>query len=279
MAAFGAFGGVLCGSPDVRRDGWAAAPPAWHSVRVTHQDASRGDEPVPTPATRRAARRPRNPVLGFLREVAIILVSAIVLSWVVKTFLAQAFFIPSASMHDTLLEGDRVLVSKLAPGPLDVHRGDIVVFADPGGWLTDQEQADTNAFQDALIAIGLAPQQSEDHLIKRVIGLPGDHVSSAGDGTPLEVNGVAIDETLYLAPGANPSEIAFDVTVPENSLWVMGDNRQHSADSRWHMGDPGGGAIPMDDVVGTAFVKLWPLDRLGLLRNPGDVFADVPDPS
>ncbi|MEV7972999.1 signal peptidase I [Cellulomonas sp. NPDC089187] len=246
---------------------------------MTHQDASRGDEPVPTPATRRAARRPRNPVLGFLREVAIILVSAIVLSWVVKTFLAQAFFIPSASMHDTLLEGDRVLVSKLAPGPLDVHRGDIVVFADPGGWLTDQEQADTNAFQDALIAIGLAPQQSEDHLIKRVIGLPGDHVSSAGDGTPLEVNGVAIDETLYLAPGANPSEIAFDVTVPENSLWVMGDNRQHSADSRWHMGDPGGGAIPMDDVVGTAFVKLWPLDRLGLLRNPGDVFADVPDPS
>nr|WP_276582285.1 signal peptidase I [Cellulomonas sp. RIT-PI-Y] len=242
-------------------------------------DASSGDEPVPTSTTRRQPRGPRHPVLGFLREVAIILVSAIVLSWVVKTFLAQAFFIPSASMHDTLLEGDRVLVSKLVPGPLDVHRGDIVVFADPGGWLPADEQTGTNAVQDVLITIGLMPQQSEDHLIKRVIGLPGDHVSAAGDGTPIEVNGVAIDETSYLAPGASPSEIAFDITVPENSLWVMGDNRQHSADSRWHMGDAGGGAIPMDNVVGTAFVKLWPLDRIGLLRNPGDVFADVPDPS
>ncbi|NKY22806.1 signal peptidase I [Cellulomonas denverensis] len=259
----------------------------WHSVRVTHQDASTGDESapttgdaaVPTPATRRQNRRPRNPVLGFLREVAIILVSAIVLSWVVKTFLAQAFFIPSASMHDTLLEGDRVLVSKLVPEPLDVHRGDIVVFADPGGWLPAEEQVDTNAVQDVLIAVGLMPQQSEDHLIKRVIGLPGDHVVSAGDGSPLEVNGVAIDESAYLAPGAIPSQIAFDVIVPEDSLWVMGDNRQESADSRFHMGDPGGGAIPMDTVVGTAFVKLWPLDRMGLLRNPGDVFADVPDPS
>jgi signal peptidase I len=153
------------------------------------------------------------------------------------------------------------------------------VFADPGGWLGEQSVPDTNVVQDALIAIGLMPQQSEDHLIKRVIGLPGDRVASAGDGSPITVNGVPVDESEYLAPGASPSEIQFDVTVPPDSLWVMGDNRQHSADSRWHLGDPGGGSVPVSDVVGTAFVTLWPVDRIGLLRNPGDVFADVPDPS
>lgn len=237
----------------------------------TRRDSRSGAESAP--------QRRRGPVVSFARETAIILLSAIVLSWLVKTFLAQAFFIPSASMHDTLLEGDRVLVSKLAPGPFDLHRGDIVVFSDPGSWLGGQQVPDTNVVQDVLIAIGLMPQQSEDHLIKRVIGLPGDRVASTGDGSPLTVNGEPIDEEPYLTPGASPSEISFDVIVPENSLWVMGDNRQHSADSRWHLGDPGGGSVPMDDVVGTAFVKLWPLDRLGLLRNPGDVFDEVPDPS
>jgi signal peptidase I len=243
------------------------------------------DEPAAetTPPSRTASSRPdrpkRGPVASFVRETAIILLSAIVLSLVVKTFFAQAFFIPSASMHDTLLEGDRVLVNKLVPGPFDLHRGDIVVFADPGGWLPESTGTSTNIVQDALILIGLMPQQSEDHLIKRVIGLPGDVVASAGDGSPITVNGVAIDESEYLAPGVSPSDIAFEVTVPEGSLWVMGDNRQQSADSRWHLGDAGGGSIPIDDVVGVAFVTLWPFDRVGLLRNPGDVFADVPDPS
>lgn len=245
---------------------------------MTDQDAAAAEPRTRAEAASRNPHR-RGPVMSFFRETSIILVSAIVLSWVVKTFLAQAFFIPSASMHDTLLEGDRVLVNKLAPGPFSVHRGDIVVFADPGGWLQGQEVPQTNVVQDALIAIGLMPQQSEDHLIKRIIGLPGDRVSAKGDGSPVEVNGVPIDESAYLAPGASPSERAFDVTVPEGSVWVMGDNRQHSADSRWHLGDPGGGAVPIADVVGTAFVTLWPLDRIGLLSNPGDVFADVPDPS
>lgn len=245
---------------------------------MTDQDAAAAEQEARSGAGPTTERR-RGPVASFARETAIILLSAIVLSWVVKTFLAQAFFIPSASMHDTLLEGDRVLVSKLAPGPFDLHRGDIVVFSDSGGWLDQQAVPETNVVQDALIAVGLMPQQSEDHLIKRVIGLPGDRVASAGDGSPLTVNGEPVDESPYLAPGASPSEIAFDVTVPADSLWVMGDNRQHSADSRYHLGDPGGGSVPVDDVVGTAFVTLWPADRLGLLRNPGDVFADVPDPS
>jgi signal peptidase I len=245
---------------------------------VTDQDAAAAEQEARSGAAPTTERR-RGPVSSFVRETAIILVSAIVLSWVIKTFLAQAFFIPSASMHDTLLEGDRVLVNKLVPGPFDLHRGDIVVFEDSGDWLGDQAVPETNVVQDALIAVGLMPQQSEDHLIKRVIGLPGDRVASAGDGSPLTVNGVPVDESSYLAPGASPSEIRFDVTVPAGSLWVMGDNRQQSADSRYHLGEPGGGAVPVDDVVGTAFVTLWPVDRIGLLRNPGDVFADVPDPS
>jgi signal peptidase I len=245
---------------------------------VTDQDAAPASQEARSGGARSDDRR-RGPVASFLRETAIILVSAVVLSWVVKTFLAQAFFIPSASMHDTLLEGDRVLVNKLVPGPFDLHRGDIVVFSDPGGWLDQQTVPETNVVQDALIAIGLMPQQSEDHLIKRVIGLPGDRVRSAGDGSPLTVNGEPIDETTYLAPGASPSGLKFDVTVPEGSLWVMGDNRQQSADSSYHLGDPGGGSVPVADVVGTAFVTLWPVDRIGALRNPGDVFDAVPDPS
>ena len=245
---------------------------------MTDQDAAAAEQEARSGAAPTTERR-RGPVSSFVRETAIILVSAIVLSWVIKTFLAQAFFIPSASMHDTLLEGDRVLVNKLVPGPFDLHRGDIVVFEDSGDWLGDQAVPETNVVQDALIAVGLMPQQSEDHLIKRVIGLPGDRVASAGDGSPLTVNGVPVDEASYLAPGSSPSEIRFDVTVPADSLWVMGDNRQQSADSRYHLGEPGGGAVPVDDVVGTAFVTLWPVDRIGLLRNPGDVFADVPDAS
>ena len=199
-----------------------------------------------------------------------------------KTFLVQAFFIPSPSMHDTLIEGDRVLVSKLTPGPFDLHRGDIVVFKDPGGWLTDvtkpKESALQTAVGDALTFVGLLPQDAGEHLIKRVIGLPGDHVASTGAGAPVTVNGVALDEP-YLAPGAIPSEIPFDVTVPAGELWVMGDNRQHSADSRWNMGKPGGPFVPMGNVVGVAFVTVWPFDRLGALTNPATTFAAVPNPS
>lgn len=216
-----------------------------------------------------------------VRETAIILVSAIVLSLLIKTFLAQAFFIPSGSMQNTLLVGDRVMVTKLAPGPLDVHRGDIVVFKDPGGWLPPVEQAPGTpvgrAVTSVLTFVGLLPQDSGEHLIKRVIGVAGDTVECCDEQGRLLVNGVPIDEP-YLAPGASPSELEFTVTVPAGSLWVMGDNRQNSEDSRYHQGNPGGGSIPVSDVVGVAFVTLWPLDRITLLRNPGQVFADVPEP-
>ena len=216
---------------------------------------------------------------ALLKETVVILVSALVLSLIIKTFLFQAFYIPSASMRDTLVQGDRVLVTKLAPGPLDVHRGDAVVFKDPGGWLPPPLEEDSSALRErvtsVLTYVGLLPQDSGEHLIKRIIGLPGDHVVADGAGGPVTVNGEPITEP-YLRTSSVPSEVAFDVVVPEGSVWVMGDNRQNSQDSRYHLGDPGGGSVPIDNVVGVAFVTVWPADRLTLLRNPGATFADVP---
>ena len=234
----------------------------------------------PEGTNQRGRERRRGGLGPWLKEAAIIVVSALLLSMIIKTFLFQAFFIPSGSMEETLAIGDRVLVTKLVPGPLSVHRGDIVVFRDPGGWLTpDGTQAATGwrgLAIDALTFVGLLPQDSGEHLIKRVIGLPGDTVECCDAEGRVSVNGVAVVEP-YLAPGAEPSELEFSVVVPEDRLWVMGDNRQNSQDSRYKQGDPGGGTIPMGNVVGVAFVTVWPLDRWGALRNPGPTFAEVPD--
>ena len=248
-----------------REDGATAGPAAVDAevARVQHRADKHGS------------------VAAWLRETAIIVVSALVLSLLIKTFLVQAFFIPSGSMENTLLEGDRVLVTKLAPGPLEVHRGDVVVFKDPGGWLQTGQAVAQPAWREAVTSaltfIGLLPQDSGEHLIKRVIGLAGDTVECCDDEGRLLVNGEPLDEP-YLAPGALPSELDFSVVVPEGSLWVMGDNRQNSQDSRYHQGEPGGGSIPGENVVGVAFVTVWPVDRWQVLRNPGSTFAEVPEP-
>ncbi len=209
-----------------------------------------------------------------------VVVTALVLSLLVKTFLVQAFVIPSESMHDTLVEGDRILVSELTPGPFDLQRGDVVVFADPGGWLDPPVQQSHGAVVHGLAAalafVGVLPQDAGQHLVKRVIGLPGDRVACAVGG-PTTVNGTALDES-YLAAGAVPCQDPFDVVVPAGSLWVEGDNRQHSQDSRYHPEAPGGGTVPVDDVVGRAVVTAWPLDRLTWLSRHAEVFADVPAP-
>lgn len=268
-------------------------PAAWHSSPVSHEPGdpaavvpppSGSDDaapsPVPTEDVEAAPGRPSAgaTILGWLREVVIVLVGAVVLAVIIKTFLVQAFFIPSSSMRDTLEIEDRVLVTRLAPRLLDVNRGDIVVFVDPGGWLTGTENAGAAGPQgplgDFLTFIGLVPQDAGDHLIKRVVGVAGDTVECCSQGG-VTVNGVPIEET-YLAAGASPSEVRFSVVVPEGYLWVMGDNRQNSRDSRYHQGDPGGGAIPLSEVVGIAQVRVWPIDRWAVLGNPAGVFADVP---
>ncbi|WP_413450643.1 signal peptidase I [Georgenia phoenicis] len=241
-------------------------------TRRRDREDLRSDEPDAQAAPRRKG--------GWLRETAIVVVSALVLSVLIKTFLVQAFFIPSGSMEDTFAVGDRVLVSKLAPGPLDVSRGDVVVFVDPGGWL--DQPADTRnqlqrGLEEVLTFVGLLPQNAGEHLIKRVIGLGGDTVECCDADGRIMVNGVGIDEP-YLKPGVAPSESEFAVTVPENHLWLMGDNRSNSQDSRSHQGEPGGGAVPMRNVVGTAVLILWPIDSWTVLRTPGDTFAEVPEP-
>lgn len=249
-----------------------------------HVTAGVGDTPESAGHLRpRGAIHRRSRFSALVKETVIILVSALALSFVVKTFLVQPFMIPSESMEDTLVAGDRVLVSKLTPGPFDLSRGDVVVFKDPGGWLDGVQvsRADNMPtwLSTPLTIVGLRPQDAGEHLIKRVVGLPGDRVTCCTDEGQVTVNGAPIDETPYLAAGAVPSQTEFDVTVPGDSLWVLGDNRQHSGDSRYNGGKPGGGFVPLDNVVGVAFAKVWPLDRASLMRNPGDVFADVPAPT
>lgn len=224
-----------------------------------------------------AEPRKRSMLRSFLTESVVVLVAALVLSLVIKTFFAQAFFIPSISMENTLLVGDRLVVNKLAPGPFDLDRGDVVVFLDPGGWLPPAEH-NLSPAEQVLTWIGILPEHADEHLIKRIIGLPGDHVVCCDADGLITVNGEPIDEP-YLMPGAVPSTRTFDVVVPEGHLWVMGDNRAHSADSRVNTASVGGGFVPIRNVVGTAFVIVWPLSSATWLTNPTETFEDVPDAS
>ncbi|MGI4894555.1 MAG: signal peptidase I [Janthinobacterium lividum] len=226
------------------------------------------------------ARSAGEGALAAIRETVLVVAVALIVSLVVKTFLLQAFFIPSQSMEQTLDVGDRVVVSKLTPGPFDLHRGDVVVFADPGGWLGEsvptQRGPVATVVAGALTFVGLLPEDSDNHLIKRVIGLPGDHVVCCDAAGRLSVNGVSVDESAYLAAGAAPSDTPFDVRVPDGQLWVMGDNRANSGDSRFHPQTPYHGFVPVDLVVGRAHAIVWPLSHWSWLGTPS-AFDQVTD--
>jgi signal peptidase I len=238
---------------------------------------SGGSDGTPSSGSTAGEHKPVSTMLGLLRETVTVVVIALGLSLLIKTFLVQAFYIPSESMENTLLIGDRVLVSKLTPGPFDLERGDVVVFSDPGDWLTLPPEPDEGplreGFRDVLTFVGLLPADSGDHLIKRVVGLPGDKVACCDDEGRLTVNGKTVEEP-YLFPGNAPSDDDFTVTVPAGRLWVMGDHREVSQDSRYHR-ELADGTVAVDDVVGRAFVVVWPFDRAKLLRTP-DVFDQVP---
>ncbi len=212
-------------------------------------------------ATKATERRRRIP--GWL-ELLILLVTALALSVVIKTFLVQMFFVPSESMEPLFVKNDRILVQKISYWTGDVQRGDVVVFADPGGWL--QEPPPLNTLQRALSTVGLYP--TGGHLVKRVIAVGGDEVVCCDSEGRVTVNGVALDEKSYIKSGLNPSERPFDVTVPEGRLWVMGDNRGNSEDSRFHMQLPGEGTIPEDGVVGKVWAIVWPLGRFEIIKRP-----------
>jgi len=203
----------------------------------------------------------------FLRDILLIFVAALLISFLIKTFLIRSFYIPSPSMEGTLHVDDRIIVNQLVPELVPIEHGDIVVFTDPGGWLTPTIEPDQGPFLqsvDAVLAfIGLSAPDSNDHLIKRVIGLPGDTVVCCNDFGQITVNGVPIEEPYVLLPDGvtkvKPDD--FEVTVPEGYLWVLGDNRYNSADSAFHRNDPNGGFVPIDNVVGRAILISWPASR------------------
>lgn len=224
-------------------------------------------------------RRKRGGVIGFLRDLIIILVIAFVVSFVVKTFFMRAFYIPSGSMMNTLQVNDRILVNQLVPDLVPVQRGDVVVFSDPGGWLNAKPITPPSGMQWVLQELGLAASPSDEFVIKRVIGLPGDTVACCDAGGRMTVNGVPIVEPYVLLPEGETkvSDLAFEVTVPEDSYWVMGDNRYASKDSRYNQDQPGKGFVLKDEVVGRAFLLNWPLSRFSWLGNYPDTFIGVDD--
>jgi signal peptidase I len=222
----------------------------------------------------RRSRRPRS----WVTEVVVLVVSALILAMVVKTYIAQPFLIPSQSMENTLLVGDRVLVNKLVGRLSQIHRGDIVVFDGAGSWnrpVPVTHDPLVRIYRNFLSLFGDNSGQTD--YIKRVIGLPGDHVQCCNSQGLVTVNGVPLHESSYLYPGSAPSTIKFSIVVPPGRLWVMGDNRADSEDSRLHhCGTPGAqcrpwdrdGTIPESMVIGRALLVVWPLSQMKVLWVP-----------
>jgi signal peptidase I len=192
-------------------------------------------------------------------------------------FVAQPFLIPSTSMQPTLQVGDRVLVNKLAYrfGAVP-QRGDVVVFDGKGSFVREEDVAGpvASALRGAGSALGLA-EPAETDFVKRVVGVGGDRVVCCDKRGRIQVNGRSVEET-YLLPGDSPSRVPFDIVVPDGRLWMLGDHRSRSSDSRDHLGSPGGGMVPVERVIGRADWRVWPFGRWGSTAATG-AFAGVPD--
>jgi signal peptidase I len=234
--------------------------------------AGQAPDAAGTPPRRKHARPKKR---SFWRDLVVIVVAALALTILLKAFVVQVFSIPTGSMETTLLPGDRILVSKIVYRFRPIARGDIVVFSGSGSW-DPVAQAPSNPlariWDDAVNLVGIAGPQTD--YVKRVIGIPGDHVVCCNAGGQITVNGVPLSESSYIYPGAAPSEVRFNITVPVGRLWVMGDDRGDSDDSRYRMADPGNGTIPESAVVGRAFLIIWPLSRVSDLPIP-DTFKQA----
>jgi signal peptidase I len=218
------------------------------------------------PTRAKGAKRRRS----FWRDLVVIVIAALVLTIVFKAFVVQVFAIPSGSMENTLQPGDRVLVNKLVYRFRDIARGDVVVFSGQGSWGPDAPPPPGNPlvrlWDEVTNLVGVSAPGTD--YIKRVIGLPGDHVACCDARGRVTVNNVPLSEQSYVHPGDAPSQVPFSVTVPPGRLWVLGDNRANSDDSRYRRDDPGSGTIPESAVVGRAFVIIWPPSRIGDLPIP-----------
>jgi signal peptidase I len=231
------------------------------------EPGAQADAQAPADSAAKAGKPKRK--RSFWRDLVVIVVAALALTILLKAFVVQVFSIPSGSMENTLLPGDRILVSKIVYKFRPIARGDIVVFSGAGSWDPPAQPASnwlTGLWGDAINLVGIAGPGTD--YVKRVIGVPGDHVVCCNAEGQVTVNNVPLSESSYVHPGDVPSQVRFNITVPPGRLWVMGDNRGDSDDSRFRADDPGGGTIPESAVVGRAFLIIWPLSRISDLPIP-----------
>ncbi len=240
-------------------------------VRSASDPADR-HHPAHAASGHRVTRALRPHVVPFMRELSIVVIGALIVSSLLRLLVGQVFDIPSISMEPTLLAGDRVVVEKISTP----ERGDVIVFHDPGGWL-EGHPAQVSPVRKFFETVGVLPPASSDHVMKRIIGMPGDRVICCDGRGSLIINGVAVVEPWLSGPA---SAIRFDVTVPAGHVFVLGDNRQRSSDSRCHLHEfmtmTGQNAfVPIELIVGRAAAVMWPLGRWGFVANT-DPYASVP---
>jgi len=202
---------------------------------------------------------------SLLKELPFLVVVALVVSFLIKSFVVQFFYIPSGSMENTLQIEDRVAVNKIPFISQSINRGDVVVFRDPDNWLPEIVDYSTNQYvakaKSALVTVGILPNPAKQYLVKRVIGVAGDQIVCCSKDGKLTINGVEVTEP-YIFAGNKPSETTFNVTVPEGKLWLMGDHRGASSDSRYHQDDINKGFVPVSKVTGRVVAVIWPFKNI-----------------
>jgi len=205
---------------------------------------------------------------SLLRELPILVILALLVSLLIKSFLVQFFYIPSGSMENTLQIKDRVAVNRVPFIGNNVSRGDVIVFRDPAGWLPEASSVSgnrvTNAIREGLVIVGVIPNPAKQYLVKRVIGVAGDKVVAKDE--VLTINGKPTNEP-YIFAGNTPSDTDFNITVPEGKVWVMGDHRGASGDSRVHQDDVNNGMVPVEKITGRVIATIWPLSQIGLISS------------